>query len=94
MTGVGTMGVSPSAFPASIMRSIHHRTITACITAQRLLNTDPLITEDYWPPIEIKKIMARIRITEEAIADLADARAFVKAARAEFHAATHSWVKP
>lgn len=39
------------------MTSIHHRTITACFMAQRLLNTDPLEL-DFYPPIPLAQIMA------------------------------------
>ena len=64
---------------------------------QRLLGG--ILFKDY-PVLDLKRIMARIRITEEVIADY-DKGAFSRAMRQEmneacraFDAATHAWVKP
>lgn len=72
----GTMGEARVPNPTSHLRSIHQRTITALRVQQRLTGADPLWVD---PRIEIKKIMTRIRITEEAIAN---------------YVAAHGWIEP
>lgn len=98
MMGVGTMGAALSAFPTSpIMRSIHHRTIAIFAAQQRLLGISPL-TMNVWE-LPMKKLMARIRITEEMMTELTGLYPYADAARKEIETlvhdmATHSWVKP
>ncbi len=78
---------------------IYARTIAALAAAQRLLGIDSLtvdITQPIWV-IPQKKIMARIRITEEAMADV-KAGAFGEAMKQQikdlaFDATTRSWEK-
>lgn len=90
------MGEARVPNPTSHLRSIHQRTITALRVQQRLTGDDPLWTNQLH--IAMKKLLARIRITEEAIADSADG-AFTAACRDEItglvrDAAARGWVEP
>jgi hypothetical protein len=78
------------------VRHLHAKTIRTLAVQQRLLGEIHLWV--LWPEITKNPIMARIRITQEAMEDLAGLYPFKDAARAEIaglmhDVATDSWVK-
>jgi hypothetical protein len=62
---------------------IHARTITALAVSQRLLG-QRVMDRDYYSPIEMKRIFARVRITKEVMKESGKG-AFINAIKGEIN---------